>query len=176
MSNLIADHHHACSILGITDGADQKSIKTAYRALLKKYHPDVTGDNSSLAIERYELINQAFEFLINEAGNGIGLTAQESMKKADYSYDSQYRASGPKIVGQNVSRQSSGSDYAAFEKKYQKIKKEKKQEFIKKQEELAKKRKKDQEDYDRVMKAVEAIRTARAIEALIRASDDMNKQ
>lgn len=172
MSELILDHHHACTILGVGDGTDLQKVKTAYKALLKKYHPDVTGDNSAMAIERYELINQAYEFLVEENEHRQSNIYNERLEKVRSELSGEIRKRGPQIVGGNSYNGSSGADYAAFEKKYQKRKREKKQEFIKKQEELARKRKKDQEDYDRVMRAVDAIRTARALEALIRASED----
>src|SRR5205823_3886363 len=48
-------------ILGVERGADDKTIKSAYRKLARKYHPDVakgkdTGD-------RFKEINEAYEVL-----------------------------------------------------------------------------------------------------------------
>jgi DnaJ-class molecular chaperone len=49
-------------ILGVSRGADEKEIKSAYRRLARKYHPDVNpGDKS--AEERFKQISEAYEVL-----------------------------------------------------------------------------------------------------------------
>jgi len=49
-------------ILGIKKGADEKEIKSAYRRLARKFHPDVNpGDTSSE--ERFKEISEAYEVL-----------------------------------------------------------------------------------------------------------------
>jgi molecular chaperone DnaJ len=56
-------------VLGIKQNATPEEIKTAYRTLVKKYHPDKHQDNplSDLASEKLMEINQAYEMLTNGA-------------------------------------------------------------------------------------------------------------
>ncbi len=51
-------------ILGVDRNADQKTIKSAYRKLARKYHPDV--NKSSDAQAKFKDINEAYEALGNE--------------------------------------------------------------------------------------------------------------
>lgn len=57
-------------ILGIKPNATQAEIKSAYRALIKQYHPDQYGDNPlrELADEKMREINGAYDQLTK--GNG----------------------------------------------------------------------------------------------------------
>lgn len=48
-------------ILGVSKAADEKEIKSAYRKLARKYHPDVNKDPKS--VERFKDINEAYEVL-----------------------------------------------------------------------------------------------------------------
>lgn len=50
-------------ILGLLPNADESSIKRAYRALAKKYHPDI--NKAKEANEMFFEINEAYEFLID---------------------------------------------------------------------------------------------------------------
>ena len=52
-------------VLGVSPQADEKEIKTAYRKLAKKYHPDAVRDNPELA-ERMYVIQAAYEVLGDE--------------------------------------------------------------------------------------------------------------
>ena len=55
------DQYEACKILGIASSATPDQVKTAYRELAKKYHPDVCklpGAN-----EKFVKINQAYDYL-----------------------------------------------------------------------------------------------------------------
>jgi molecular chaperone DnaJ len=57
-------------VLGIKEGASKEEIKAAYRALVKKYHPDKHQNNplGDLAEEKMQEINEAYEFLMNGGG------------------------------------------------------------------------------------------------------------
>ena len=48
-------------ILGVEAGAGEAEIKTAYRRLARKYHPDVSKEKG--AEERFKAINEAYEVL-----------------------------------------------------------------------------------------------------------------
>ncbi len=48
-------------ILGVSEDADAKAIKTAYRKLARKYHPDVSSEHE--AEERFKEVTEAYEVL-----------------------------------------------------------------------------------------------------------------
>jgi len=50
------------SILGVQKSADEKAIKSAFRKLAMKYHPDHNADNKS-AQAKFAEINQAYEII-----------------------------------------------------------------------------------------------------------------
>ncbi|MBM3106454.1 curved DNA-binding protein [Pseudomonas sp. P66] len=50
-------------ILGVEPSADDKAIKTAYRKLARKYHPDVSKERD--AEEKFKEANEAYEALSN---------------------------------------------------------------------------------------------------------------
>lgn len=52
-------------ILGVQESETAENIKSAYRKLARKWHPDVAG-NSSDAISRFKEINEAYEILSNQ--------------------------------------------------------------------------------------------------------------
>jgi len=49
-------------ILGVSENADEATIKKAYRKLAKEYHPDVTGGDKKKT-ERFKEINEAYDVL-----------------------------------------------------------------------------------------------------------------
>ena len=57
-------------VLGIKPGASQDEIKSAYRKLVKQYHPDQYVDNplKDLAEKKLAEVNQAYEMLKNNSG------------------------------------------------------------------------------------------------------------
>ena len=52
-------------ILGVSRDADQAAIKSAYRKLARKYHPDV--NKTKEAEEKFKDINEAYEVLSDKA-------------------------------------------------------------------------------------------------------------
>lgn len=50
------------SILGVSKGADEKAIKSAYRKLAKELHPDKNKDNPKAA-ERFSDVSKAYDLL-----------------------------------------------------------------------------------------------------------------
>jgi curved DNA-binding protein CbpA len=52
-------------ILGVSSSATAKEIKTAYRTLAKRYHPDVSSDPN--AEERFIEVTQAYDILSHES-------------------------------------------------------------------------------------------------------------
>lgn len=56
------------SVLGVPKNATDDQIKSAYRELARKYHPDNYTDNplSDLAAEKMKEINDAYDEIVNE--------------------------------------------------------------------------------------------------------------
>src|SRR5690606_39403177 len=54
-------------VLGVANNASAKEIKSAYRKLAKKYHPDQNPDDPK-AKERFAAANQAYE-IVGDAKN-----------------------------------------------------------------------------------------------------------
>ena len=80
-------------VLGIKPNATDAEIKTAYRNLVKKYHPDKHQDNplSELAEEKLREINEAYEMLTN--GSYAGNQAYARAGNAQSSYGGNRNAS-----------------------------------------------------------------------------------
>ncbi len=53
-------------ILGVDLTADKKAIKTAYRKLARKYHPDVSDHED--AEEKFKEVQKAYETIQQERG------------------------------------------------------------------------------------------------------------
>jgi curved DNA-binding protein len=51
------------AILGVPKGAAEKDIKSAYRKLARKWHPDANPKNAKEAEEKFKEISEAYEVL-----------------------------------------------------------------------------------------------------------------
>lgn len=63
-------------VLGVSEGADEETIKKAYKELVKKYHPDKYVNNplADLAAEKMKEINKAYDMLTKNNGGAQNTT------------------------------------------------------------------------------------------------------
>ena len=47
-------------VLGIEKGADERSIKKAYRKLARKHHPDASDESPEVAEKKFKEISEAY--------------------------------------------------------------------------------------------------------------------
>ncbi len=87
-------------VLGVSEDADEETIKKAYRALVKKYHPDKYVNNplSDLASEKIKEINKAYDMIMNNKNSSVHGTG---------TYDRGQSYSGAGTSGHNYSGQAS---------------------------------------------------------------------
>ncbi len=73
-------------VLGVSKNASDDEIKSAYRELARKYHPDNYADNplSDLAGEKMQEINEAYDAIVNSRRRG------SSKKAGDNNYANSY--------------------------------------------------------------------------------------
>lgn len=59
-------------VLGISPSSTDEQVKSAYRELAKKYHPDSYADNplADLAQEKMKAINEAYDQIMKERQSG----------------------------------------------------------------------------------------------------------
>lgn len=77
-------------ILGVKPSASQDEIKSAYRKLIKQYHPDKFIDNplKNLAEEKMMQINEAYETLTKNSGNNNYSSSNNYTDSSSYSNNS----------------------------------------------------------------------------------------
>jgi len=81
----MAEKRDYYEVLGVPKNASLDQIKQAYRALARKYHPDVTKEDKAHAEERFKEISEAYEVLVDDEKRKLydqyghaGLTGQFS--------------------------------------------------------------------------------------------------
>lgn len=107
-------------ILGISRDADSKAIKSAYKELAKKYHPDVSTEVD--AQERFQEISQAYEVLSKPEKRSQYDQMGHSYYEQNQSYGQGYQSSqnfyggfGPGSFYTNI-RPTNFSDLALWKK------------------------------------------------------------
>lgn len=87
--------------LGVGRTASEKDIKSAYRRLARKYHPDVNKDPK--ATDRFKLINEAYEVLSDPKKRSrydqLGSDWERIEREQEYARQYQSQAGGPASFG-----------------------------------------------------------------------------
>ena len=96
-------------VLGVPYGATNDQIKSAYRILAKKYHPDLNG-GSATAEFRMKEINEAYTMLIKNKGN-----SRASAPGGQFYRQSQNAYGGYGGFGSNSSQQDAYNPFSSFE-------------------------------------------------------------
>lgn len=104
-------------VLGIKSGASQDEIKSAYRKLIKQYHPDKFIDNplKNLAEEKMIEINQAYDSLTKNSGN-TNYNSTSSSNSSNYN-----NSSNASYDFQEIRRLIQSGNYAFAENKLNSI-------------------------------------------------------
>jgi len=83
-------------ILGLSSGASEKEVKSAYRKLAKKYHPDVNKDPDAEA--KFKEISQAYEDIINpKPKQQFGFDQQSPFGDFGFDFFNQRRYQNPPV-------------------------------------------------------------------------------
>ena len=84
------------AVLGVSQNATDEQVKTAYRELAKKYHPDNYANNplADLAMEKMKEINEAYDEIMKMRSDGAGPSSGAS----SYQEGGYYASSGYKNV------------------------------------------------------------------------------
>ncbi len=91
------------AILGVPKNAAEKDIKSAYRKLARKWHPDANPDNAQQAEEKFKDIQEAYEVLGDP----------EKRKKYDV-LGSDWQRAAREAEQQRSYRQAQGADFGGF--------------------------------------------------------------
>ncbi len=75
--------------LGLPDNAGQEEIKSAFRRLALKYHPDTSSDEKELAEENFKEINEAYYVLGDKSKRQLYDFARRG-QFASAGYDARY--------------------------------------------------------------------------------------
>jgi len=59
----LSERNAAYTLLGLTPDADKMAVRSAWRALVRTYHPDLAKDNPVAAHKKLVEINAAFELI-----------------------------------------------------------------------------------------------------------------
>ena len=83
-------------VLGVPEGADEETIKKAYKELVKKYHPDKYVNNplADLAGEKLKEINKAYDMLTNKSSGSYRNTNYGGYTNQNAGWNGSYNTTG----------------------------------------------------------------------------------
>ena len=85
-------------ILGVSEACSEQELKTAYRKLARKWHPDIAG-NTTEVVSKFKEINEAYEVL------------SDKVKKAEYDTMNRYYNYSSKNTKQEKSENATKPDF-----------------------------------------------------------------
>jgi len=101
-------------ILGVDKTATEKDIKSAYRKLARKYHPDLNPDNKD-AKRNFQQINEANEVLSDpEKRKKYDQYGKDWQHADEFEKQKQYERQSARSGGQRFSGGQSESDFSDF--------------------------------------------------------------
>lgn len=74
----------AKTLLGIREKSTLKEIKSKYKLLMKKWHPDKNGEDQKKATKMSMQINDAYEIVLNYCNNYEYKFDEETIKTKTY--------------------------------------------------------------------------------------------
>lgn len=96
-------------ILGVTPDSDISAIKSAYRKLARKYHPDLNKDDAINAAKKFKMVSEAYETLSNpqkrsqyDIINGIFKTKFTSEFNSSFNNEDLHKKETPKSEKPNL--------------------------------------------------------------------------
>lgn len=166
---MIRDYEMACKVLGVEPGAPAAEIKSAYRELAKRLHPDNHPQQTERIREAYRLVVEAYDFIEKHP-----VPEDSEVTVAENSVPVQNTATmhvhTPKVMGSPVGKRTSGADRDRERKQFEeKARQEREVRKEKMQEELQERRAQlDQEKKEKaILNEIRAIRLAAAIRAML---------
>ena len=104
-------------VLGLKPGATQDEIKSAYRKLIKQYHPDKYIDNplKDLAEEKMRQINDAYDALTKNGGGNYSSNSSTNYNNTNYNNTSYNNSSNSVYEFQEIRRMIQSRRFAEAE-------------------------------------------------------------
>ena len=149
---MIRDYEMACKVLGVEPGASAAEIKSAYRELAKRLHPDNHPQQTERIREAYRLVVEAYDFIEKHpVPESIGPAGSE--QSAPVQNYTTMQAHAPKVMGSPVGNRTGGADRDRERKQFEeKARQEREARKEKLQEELQER--KAQLDQEKKEKAI----------------------
>lgn len=106
-------------ILGVKKTASQEEIKTAYKSLIKKYHPDLYQGDKTFAEKKSKEINIAYDVLSNpEKRSEYDLEITPQYESPTYDYTPPKYSNPSAYSYENYYRNKNASEFGDYNKRY----------------------------------------------------------